>query len=52
LLVVTTPSGLERFFEKFAEFLPHPVARENLITVGHDNWVEFVGQPLAISDPL
>ncbi len=52
LLVVTTPSGLERFFHQFAEALPGPPDPDLLNTIGHTNWVEFVGPPLAISDPL
>jgi mannose-6-phosphate isomerase-like protein (cupin superfamily) len=52
LLVVTTPSGLERFFEQFAESLPGPVDPDLLSTVGHANWVEFVGPPVGVSDPL
>jgi hypothetical protein len=28
LLVITTPSGLERFFEQFADLLPGPVDPE------------------------
>ena len=52
LLVITTPSGLERFFEEYAELLPGPVDSEMLSVVGHVNWVEFVGPPLAVSDPL
>jgi mannose-6-phosphate isomerase-like protein (cupin superfamily) len=51
LLVITTPSGLERFFEQFAA-LPGPVNSEALAAVGHANWVEFVGPPVGISDPL
>jgi mannose-6-phosphate isomerase-like protein (cupin superfamily) len=51
LLVITTPSGLERFFQQFAELLPRPIGPEKLAAVGHANWVEFVGQPLAVSDP-
>jgi mannose-6-phosphate isomerase-like protein (cupin superfamily) len=51
LLVITTPSGLERFFEQFAELLPGPISLEKLAAVGHANWVEFVGQPLAVSNP-
>jgi mannose-6-phosphate isomerase-like protein (cupin superfamily) len=51
LLVITTPSGLERFFEQFAE-LPGPADPRKLEAVGHANWVEFVGPPVAISDPL
>jgi mannose-6-phosphate isomerase-like protein (cupin superfamily) len=52
LLVITTPSGLERFFEEFAALLPGPVSLETLIAVGHGNGVEFVGPPAGISDPL
>jgi mannose-6-phosphate isomerase-like protein (cupin superfamily) len=52
LLVITTPSGLERFFEQFAELLPGPVGPEAVTAVGHANWVEFVGPPAAVSDPL
>jgi mannose-6-phosphate isomerase-like protein (cupin superfamily) len=51
LLVISTPSGLERFFEQFAALLPGPVGPEAVATVSHANWVEFVGPPLGISDP-
>lgn len=52
LLVITTPSGLERFFEQFAELSRGPADRDTLATVAHANWTEFVGPPLAVSDPL
>ena len=52
LLVITTPSGSERFFEQFAELLPGPTDAQTLTAVGHANWIEFVGPPLAASDPL
>ena len=52
LLVITTPSGLERFFEQFAELLPGPVDPEEFAAVGRANWIEFVGPPVAVSDPL
>jgi mannose-6-phosphate isomerase-like protein (cupin superfamily) len=48
LLVVTTPSGLERFFYEFAE-LPDT---ERLAAVGERNWLAFSGPPLSVSDPL
>ena len=51
LLVVSTPSGLERFFEQFAE-LAGPVDLEKLAGIGLANWVEFVGPPVGASDPL
>jgi mannose-6-phosphate isomerase-like protein (cupin superfamily) len=52
LLVISTPSGLERFFEEYAELLPGPVSPELFAAVGHANGIEFVGPPLAVSDPL
>jgi mannose-6-phosphate isomerase-like protein (cupin superfamily) len=52
LLVVSTPSGLEQFFEEYAELLPGPVSPEAFAAVGHANGIEFVGPPLAVSDPL
>jgi hypothetical protein len=51
LLIITAPSGLERFFEQFAA-LPAPVDAHGLAAVGHANWIEFIGPPLAVSDPL
>lgn len=51
LLVVTTPSGLEGFFEQFAA-LPAPVSAEQLATVARASGIDFVGPPLATSDPL
>jgi mannose-6-phosphate isomerase-like protein (cupin superfamily) len=50
LLIVTTPSGLERFFEQFAEL--KEVNPDDLAAVGQANWVEFVGPPVGMSDPL
>lgn len=51
LLIVTTPSGLERFFEESAR-LARPVDPAALAAIGHANWVEFVGPPVEVSDPL
>jgi mannose-6-phosphate isomerase-like protein (cupin superfamily) len=52
LLVITTPSGLERFFEEFAALLPGPAVPDALAAVGRTNWIEFHGPPAAASDPL
>jgi mannose-6-phosphate isomerase-like protein (cupin superfamily) len=52
LLIVTTPSGLERFFEQSAELPPGPMDQGRLADVGLANWMEFVGPPLAVSDPI
>ena len=48
LLVITTPSGLERF----AALLPGTVSPETMTAVSHANWLEFAGPPVAASDPL
>lgn len=52
LLVITTPAGLERFFEEFAALLPGSAGLEALAAVGHANWIEFTGPPIGVSDPL
>jgi mannose-6-phosphate isomerase-like protein (cupin superfamily) len=52
LLVITSPSGAERLFEDYAKLLPGPVPPEQLSALGHANWVDFVGPPLAVSDPI
>jgi mannose-6-phosphate isomerase-like protein (cupin superfamily) len=51
LLIITSPSGVERFFEQFAA-LPGPAGNDALVAVGHANWIEFIGPPLEVSDPL
>ena len=52
MLVITTPSGAERFFEEFAALPPGSASPETLAVMGHANWVEFIGPPLGVSDPL
>ena len=52
LLVVTTPSGLERFFERFAELPPGSIDPDGLAEIGRANGIQVVGPPLAVSDPL
>lgn len=52
LLVITTPSGLERFFEQLAELMPGPVGAEQFAAIGRANWIDFVGPPLGVTDPL
>ena len=51
LLIVTTPSGVERFFEQFAERGTLPVDFEQLTAIGKANWLEFTGPPLSVSGP-
>ncbi|MGW6196057.1 cupin domain-containing protein [Kribbella sp. NPDC055110] len=50
LLVITTPSGLERFFEQ-SDGLSRPVDPEEIAAIGHASWIEFSGPPLGVSDP-
>lgn len=52
LLVVTTPSGLERFFARFAELPPGSIDPDALAEIGRANGIQVVGPPLAVSDPL
>ena len=53
LLVVTTPSGLEGFFQDFAARLRGgSVGPEALSEVGLAYGLEFVGPPAGVSDPL
>jgi quercetin dioxygenase-like cupin family protein len=52
LLVITAPAGAERVFEEYAKLLPGPVDPEALLALAHANGVDFVGPPLAVSDPM
>jgi mannose-6-phosphate isomerase-like protein (cupin superfamily) len=53
LLVVTTPSGLEGFFQDFAARLRGgSVGPETLAEVGLAHGLEFVGPPVGVSNPL
>ena len=52
LLVIATPSGVERFFEQCAELLPDRLDMEALTAITEANWSKTVGPPLGASDPL
>jgi mannose-6-phosphate isomerase-like protein (cupin superfamily) len=52
LLVMATPSGVERFFEQCAELLPGPADPEAFAAAAEATWSEIVGPPLSVSDPL
>ena len=52
ILVMFTPSGMERFFEQHALLPPGPVDPEAYRAIAHDNWMEVAGPPLGESDPL
>lgn len=52
LLVIYTPSGAERLFEQYNDLPPGPVDPDMFSALAHTNWVELVGPPLGVSDPL
>jgi hypothetical protein len=45
LLVIATPSGVERFFEQCAELLPGSLDMEALAAITEANWCKTVGPP-------
>jgi len=52
ILVMFTPAGMERFFERLAELPPGPVDPETYRALANACWMDVVGEPLAVSDPL
>lgn len=50
VLVLFTPSGMERWFERHAE-LGLPVDPEEYRRISHEHWMEVAGPPLAESHP-
>ena len=52
ILILFTPSGMERFFEEVARLPPGPIDPEVRRSIAHSVWMEHVGPPLAESDPL
>ena len=51
ILVMFTPSGMERFFEEHAVLPPGDVDPERYREIAERNWMEVVGPPLAESHP-
>lgn len=51
LLVVYTPSGMERFFEQLAQLPDGPVDPTQFAALAHDSWMEVVGPPLRLGAP-
>ena len=52
VLVLFTPSGMERFFERFAELPQDADAAGAFRTIGSEVGMEVLGPPLAQSHPL
>jgi quercetin dioxygenase-like cupin family protein len=52
MLVLFTPSGMERFFERFSEHADRDSAAEAFRQIGADVGMDVVGPPLAQSHPV
>ena len=52
LLVLFTPAGMERFFERFARLPADSPAAARFRSLGSEVGMDVVGPPLAQSDPL
>lgn len=52
ILVMFTPSGMERFFEEHAALPPGPVDPDVYREIARRNWMDVVGPPLTESDVL
>lgn len=52
VLVMFTPSGMERFFEQHADLPAGPVDPDVYAAIARNNWMTVAGPPLAESDPL
>jgi mannose-6-phosphate isomerase-like protein (cupin superfamily) len=52
ILMMFTPAGMERFFERRAELPNGPVDVTDYRSIAHASWMELLGPPLAESDPL
>jgi len=52
ILVLFTPSGMERFFEAFAGLPAGPADPDSFRVIGAPLGMEVTGPPLSVSDPL
>jgi mannose-6-phosphate isomerase-like protein (cupin superfamily) len=52
VLVMFTPSGMERFFEQHATLPPGPIDPDAYRAIANNNWMAVAGPPLAESHPL
>lgn len=52
ILVMFTPAGMERFFERHAALPPGPVDPGVYGEIADSAWMKVLGPPLAVSDPL
>jgi quercetin dioxygenase-like cupin family protein len=52
IIVIFTPSGMERFFDRYAALPEGSDPRSAFASVGHEFGMEVIGPPLALSHPL
>ena len=52
ILVMFTPSGMDRFFEQQSELAPGRGDPEAYEAIARNNWMRVIGPPLAESDSL
>ncbi len=52
LLVMFTPSGMERFFEEHAELPAGPVDPDRYREIANNSWMDVLGPPLSQLRPL
>jgi quercetin dioxygenase-like cupin family protein len=52
ILVLFTPAGMERFFDRFAELPAGRVEPATFAELGRDAGMTVLGPPLAVSDPV
>jgi quercetin dioxygenase-like cupin family protein len=52
ILVIFTPAGMERFFERFTELSDGTSVPDAFRTIGSEVGMDVLGPPLAQSDPL
>jgi len=52
IIVMFTPSGMERFFDRFATLPPGPVGPDAFRSIGAEAGMEVVGPPMSVTHPV
>jgi mannose-6-phosphate isomerase-like protein (cupin superfamily) len=52
IIVMFTPSGMERFFDRFATLPPGPVGPDAFRSIGAEAGMEVVGPPMSVTHPM
>ena len=51
ILVIFTPSGMERFFDRVAEQARHGIDPQTFARLAQEDWMDVLGPPLAETHP-